>query len=145
MAQSTKKAKTQALPAQANALRHISTNNRLGDLLQVVEDDFQVDDTGTLASSNSEADADSSSHDSSEDDDPTDEKSVSSSDTAVAPPEVAARSPSPAPVVTGKRKRGRPPVQGQGTIHILNHSRTQCNYYREPKEENYLSHRYSHP
>ena len=129
MAQSTKKAKMQALPA-------------LGDLL--VEDD--LDDTGTLASEsstgNSEAD------DLSLDDDPADdkiEKSVLRSDTAVAPPEVAARIPSPAPVVTGKCKKGRPPIQAQGTIHILNHSRTQYNYYREPKEENYISHHYSHP
>ena len=130
MARSTKKAKTQALPA-------------LGDLL--VEDD--LDDTGTLASESSTGNSEADDLSSDDDDPANDEikKSVSRSDTAVAPPEVAARIPSPAPVVTGKRKRGRPPVQAQGTIHILNHSRTQYNYYREPKEENYISHRYSHP
>ena len=63
MARSTKKTKMQAIPALANAPRHISTSNQLGDLL--VEDD--LDNTGTLPSSNSEDDS-SSSHNSSEDD-----------------------------------------------------------------------------
>ena len=110
-------------------LGHISTSNQLRDLL--VEDN--LDNTGTLASSNSKADS-SSSCDSSEDDDPADdeiEKSILGSDTAVAPAEVAARIPSTAPVVTRKHKRGRPLVQAQGIIHILNYSSTQYNYYRE--------------
>ena len=121
MTRSTKKAKTQALPALANALGHI-------------ENDLD----NTSSTSNPETDDSST-----EDDDPDDdeiEKSASSSDTAVAPPasEVAVGSPSPAPVVTGKRKRGRPPVQleAQGTVHISNHSRTQYNYYTEnPKKK----------
>lgn len=119
MTRSTKKAKTQALPALANALGH-------------VENDLN----NTSSTSNPETDDSST-----EDDDPDDdeiEKSTSSSDTAVAPPasEVAVRSPSTAPVVTGKRKRGRPPVQAQGTVHISNHSRTQYNYYTEnPKKK----------
>ena len=54
MAWFTKKAKIQAIPALANAPRHVSTSNQLGDLL--VEDD--LDNTGTPVSSNSKLEAD---------------------------------------------------------------------------------------
>ena len=55
MTRPTKKAKTQALPALANALRHVSTSNRD----PLVEDNRDLDDTSssnTVTDSSSEDD-----------------------------------------------------------------------------------------
>ena len=114
MTRSTKKAKTQALPALANALGH-------------VENDLN----NTSSTSNPETDDSST-----EDDDPDDdeiEKSTSSSDTAVAPPasEVAVRSPSPAPRDCHGLPWGFPgkpapvPVKTRSRVHGCGFSRVQ--------------------
>ena len=86
MTRTTKKAKTQALPAQAAlaTLAHVSTSTR--DSLELVEDD--LDNIST--SSESKTDDLSSEEDELDDND----KSISSSDTVV-PPDLATKARSP--------------------------------------------------